>query len=440
MMSALVQREPAVFLQAVARTCTLDSNRGESMIRLKSARELQQAPTTQAPPTSATGGNREGAAAAAAAAAAAGTSGAGADAAAPAAASEAAAEQPAPGLTTPKPASEQRDSGSGDKSGAAPRSAAKPHKKLVPSNFVEVIDALLDVVMGYTGMQQQQQIAAAAEPAAMELDPQSPQQQQQQQQAGQQGAGPAAASDTAPLPVDLLLRRLDPMAREVGIQALVLRLLGDYCLLYNNTVGLLLKRDSEVVGPSTEHRGHHHHQHHPTTPGPAAADSRTPASGRRTSSRLREHSSSGGQAGAESQHKAGVVLKHIMHVQLVDQLPPWGPSANSVPANASALLQAVCIRSAEGRRRILHELVSTLNSSIQGPHKPQPAAGAQDQTATSTGPLPATVSWWAQQPLLGSDVGALQQGMSGCSQQQCVGVTFDEGSDPLGCWLQYDTC
>jgi hypothetical protein len=205
-------------------------------------------------------------------------------------------------------------------------------------------------------------------------------------------AAAAGTGDTAPLPVDLLLRKLNPMAREVGIQALVLRLLGDYCLLYNNTVGLLLKRDSEVA-PADQRAGHH------TTPGPlhgshssgaaSAVDSRAPAA-RRTSSRHREHSSTGGQPAAES-HKAGVVLKHIMHVQLVDQLPLWGPSANSVSANSSALLQAVCIRSAEGRRRILHELVATLNSSIKVPQIHQ-TAEPQEQGAASDGPLPATVS------------------------------------------------
>jgi hypothetical protein len=284
----------------------------------------------------------------------------------------------------------------------------KHHKKLVPSNFVEVVDALLDVVMGYNGVPATQQQQAAAEPAAMELDQQSPRQ-PQQQQPGQPGSGAAAAAapaaqppiaaaaaagsgDTAPLPVDLLLRKLNPMAREVGIQALVLRLLGDYCLLYNNTVGLLLKRDSEVA-PADQRVGHH------TTPGPlhgshssgaaSAADSRTPGA-RRTSSRHREHSSTGGQPVAES-HKAGVVLKHIMHVQLVDQLPLWGPSANSVSANSSALLQAVCIRSAEGRRRVLHELVATLNSSIKGPQTHH-SAEPQEQEAASDGPLPATVS------------------------------------------------
>lgn len=395
MMSALVQREPAVFLQAVARTCALDTNRGESMIRLKSLRELQQAPG-QAPAAAA--GSREGTAAGTAAAGAGGAAG---STAAVTEAPAAAAGEPA-GLVTPR-ATDHRESAAGDKS-TAPKSAVKHHKKLVPSNFVEVVDALLDVVMGYNGVPATQQQQPAAEPAAMELDQQSPRQ-PQQQQPGQLGAAAAAAApaqppaaaaagtgDTAPLPVDLLLRKLNPMAREVGIQTLVLRLLGDYCLLYNNTVGLLLKRDSEV-GPADQRTGHH------TTsgqlPGPhssgaaSAADSRTPAA-RRTSSRHREHSSTGGQPGAES-HKAGVVLKHIMHVQLVDQLPMWGPSANSVSANSSALLQAVCIRSAEGRRRILHELVSTLNSSIKGPQM-QGLAEPQEHGAASGGPLPATVS------------------------------------------------
>jgi hypothetical protein len=281
----------------------------------------------------------------------------------------------------------------------APKSAAKPHKKLVPGNFVEVIDALLDVVMSYNGAPvREQQQQSAAEPLAMDLDQQSPRQLGQQPQpatgppAAAAAAQPAAAgigagTDTAPLPVDLLLRKLNPAAREVGIQALVLRLLGDYCLLYNNTVGLLLKRDSDAgQAEQRHHLGHH------STPGPAqaphssaaAGDSRTPS--RRLSSRHKEHSSSGGagQHPAES-HKAGVVLKHIMQVQLVDELPPWGGNTNTVRANASALLQAVCIRSAEGRRRILHELVATLNSSINSPKAVAEAQGS------ASAPIPAKV-------------------------------------------------
>lgn len=411
MMSALVQREPAVFLQAVARTCALDANRGETMIRLKTARELQQQPSylqtvTSGGRESAAGASSAGGTAAGSAGRAAAGSSAGGDAgsgpAAPPASGGPAAGEPA-GQATPKP-SDQRDSAAGDK---VPKSAAKPHKKLVPSNFVEVVDALLDVVMAYNGaprLQQQQQQPDAGGPAAMELDQRSPRQGSQQQDAGAataastaesraaaERAPPAAAAagagETAPLPADLLLRRLNPLAREVGIQAMVLRLLGDYCLLYNNTVGLLLKRDSEA-GPAADLRGQHPHTQHSTpgphqasqhTPGPAGTESRT---ARRSSTRHKENSSSGGQQPSES-HKAGVVLKHIMTVQLVDQLPPWVPSTSNVSANASSLLQAVCIRSAEGRRRILHELVATLNSSIQGPQQQQPG---------SAGPLPVTVS------------------------------------------------
>jgi len=411
MMSALVQREPAVFLQAVARTCALDANRGETMIRLKTARELQQQPSylqtvtsggrdSAAGPSSA-GGSAAGSAGRAAAGSSAGGDAGPGPAVPPASGGPAAGE--AAGQATPKP-SDQRDSAAGDK---APKSAAKPHKKLVPSNFVEVVDALLDVVMAYNGapslQQQQQQQPDAGGPAAMELDQRSPRRGNQQQQdagaataastepraAAERAPPPAAAAgagETAPLPADLLLRRLNPLAREVGIQAMVLRLLGDYCLLYNNTVGLLLKRDSEA-GPAADQRGQHPHTQHSTpgphqashTPGPAGTDSRT---ARRSSTRHKEHSSSGGQQPSES-HKAGVVLKHIMTVQLVDQLQPWVPSTSNVSANASSLLQAVCIRSAEGRRRILHELVATLNSSIQGP---------QQQQSGSAGPLPATVS------------------------------------------------
>jgi len=68
----------------------------------------------------------------------------------------------------------------------------------------------------------------------------------------------------------------------------------------------------------------------------------------------------GGVHPAES-HQAGSVLKHIMHVQLLDLGPSGTAATSTVAATASALLQAVCIRSSEGRRRIMNELVATLN-------------------------------------------------------------------------------
>jgi hypothetical protein len=305
---------------------------------------------------------------------------------------------------------------------------------------VEVIDALLDVVMAYSGapssrhQQQQQQAGSSGRgAAAMDLDQQSPQAQQQQGQQAAAATAPAAAAappaaaagDTVPLPADLLLRKLEPMAREVGIQAMVLRLLGDYCLLYNNTVGLLLKRDSESDTRATHAHSHHsastpltHASHDSGATGAAAAaanEGRTPA--RRGSTRHPEHSSSGGSAAQHDSHKAGAVLKHVLHVQLMDPLPPWGPSAGSVSANASSLLQAVCIRSSEGRRRILTELVATLNSSIQGTQQQQEKQEQEKQQESSCdGALPPTVSVGVMQVLV-------LVARCGMLKGQCIGVS-----------------
>jgi hypothetical protein len=313
---------------------------------------------------------------------------------------ESAAAGAAGGSITPR-AGDARDSSAG---GAGLKSASKSSRKLVPGSFVEVIDALLDVVLGYQGapkqqqqQQQQQQQGDAAGSTAMELDTSAaaaeagaaaPAAAEQQQPAPASGAAaPAAAAatsgqDVAPLPADLLLRKLSPLSREVGIQAMVLRLLADYCLLFNNSVGLLLKRDSECGPADVRVSGHHHHAAQ-QTPG---HDGRTPA--RRSSTRA--HSSSGGAAsrhslGGQQQpdpHKAGVVLKHIMRVQLVEAPPSGSASGPGVAGNASSLLQAVCIRSGEGRRRIINELVATLTNSSSGTSsRPGSDGGAQQQAA-----------------------------------------------------------
>jgi hypothetical protein len=278
--------------------------------------------------------------------------------------------------------------------------------------------------------------AGAAAPAAAEQ--QQPAAAEQQQPAPASGAAappaaPAAAAaaasgqDVAPLPADLLLRKLSPLSREVGIQAMVLRLLADYCLLFNNSVGLLLKRDSECGPADVRVSGHHHHAAQ-QTPG---HDGRTPA--RRSSTRA--HSSSGGAGsrhslGGQQQqhpdpHKAGVVLKHIMRVQLVEAPPSGSAAGPGVAGNASSLLQAVCIRSGEGRRRIINELVATLTNSSSGTSsRPGSDGGAQQQAAAGVAasklpyvckpgsPSPAQVGATAAGPTATPQL--LQHGVSVC--------------------------
>jgi hypothetical protein len=425
MMTSLVNREPAVFLQAVARTCTLESGRGETMVRLKTPKEQQQQP--QQPQQQQGGAASRDATAAAAAGeqapaepSAAGSSSAAAAAAQtpavavrPAGAADSAA---AGGNVTPR-AGDARDSSAGGAAAVGVKSAAKASRKLVPGSFVEVIDALLDVVLSYQGVptqQQQQQQRDAAGSTAMELDtaagagtaaaaPAADQQQPSGAAATPAAAAapaPAAAAaaasgqDVAPLPADLLLRKLSPLSREVGIQAMVLRLLADYCLLFSNSVGLLLKRDSECGPADVRVSGHHHH--HAAAQQTPGAEGRTPA--RRSTSR--SHSSSGSASGRHSlggqqqqqqqqqqdPHKPGVVLRHIMRVQLVEQ-PPAGSAAAGpgVAANASSLLQAVCIRSGEGRRRIINELVATLTNSSSGTSSRTGSEGGAQQQAAGGG-------------------------------------------------------
>lgn len=121
-------------------------------------------------------------------------------------------------------------------------------------------------------------------------------------------AGGAAAS---------LSREGRANSQDIIMQSTILRMLSDFCLMYTSTVGVLLKRDTEM----------------------SLKDMDTPSS--------------------------ACLLKYILHNHLVfsSQPPPLRPV---VSEEASRFLQAICIRSTEGRRRIVTEVVNTINKAIDG--------------------------------------------------------------------------
>lgn len=390
MMASLVSRDPAVFLQAVARTCALETARGETMVRLKTLKEQQQQQQQHQGISSAATSREHTIAGAAplpepAVAAAAATGDIGTSAGTP-------LNRDTAEATTPTAAAAAGDGATVKPvDRAVSKSASKSSRKLVPGSFVEVVDALLDVVLGYKDVAAQhalhhQQHTSTSGTAAMELDTAPASAEQRVHVAAPAVVQPAIrdSQDIAPLPADLLLRKLNPVVREVEIQSIVLRLLADYCLLYNNTVGLMLKRDSEC-GPGDVRTPLHHPHHHSAAAAAQHAPAQEGQEGSRsvTTSRSTRHSSVGGSCssgggggtgrssmpgisassqGGQDHHKAGAVLKHIMHVQLVDPAPEGLQAGTGVAANASALLQAVCIRSGEGRKRIMQEVVSTLTA------------------------------------------------------------------------------
>lgn len=380
MMSSLVGRDPAVFLQAVARTCALEISGGETMVRLRTAREQQQqqsaAPSTAASRDASAGG----APPTSEAAAPAGAVAAGPPA-TPPAGSRSTLAPDSTGAAVPAP---NNVAGPADR--VVSKSSLRSSRKLVPASFVEVVDALLDVVLSYKLVKptsqpvlQQQQQGRSSDTAAMDVDAAATRANQQTPAAHATAsdasvkAAAVASLDVTPLPTDLLLRKLNPVARETSIQTMVLRLLADYCLLYNNTVGLLLKRDTD--SSLSDVRAFSQQHHHQATPGLQQAAGQEVS---KSAGKSKRHSNSGGShsgtgrlsvpgsssAGAAGHDppKAGVVLRQIMHVQLVDSAPEGTQSSASVASNASALLQAVCIRSGEGRRRIMTEVVSTLTA------------------------------------------------------------------------------
>lgn len=100
---------------------------------------------------------------------------------------------------------------------------------------------------------------------------------------------------------------------------MALRILSDFCLMYSSTVGVLLKRDSEIAQKD------------------------------------------GVMGSSNNVH----LLKWVLHAHLtcVSESTPLRPG---VSEEASRFLQAVCIRSTEGRRRIISEVVTTINDIIDG--------------------------------------------------------------------------
>ena len=442
LMSSLVEREPLVFITAVGRICTLEAAQpgargagaGETLIRLKTPAELAAPP----PPAAAAAGGQKARGGAATAEASGSGSRPGSDGGATPApkaregtAVTGAAAAPTPaaagreGAATPAPAAASAAAKTPVPVGKTPskQTSMKSSRKLVPGSFVEVIDLLLELIMSYTGpvpQQQQQKLAAgtaAGSPTDMEMETGGAGEGAQPAataaaavpaagRAAAPAAAGAAAVEAVPLPADLFLQKLDPLPREEVQQLLVLRMLTDFCLLYNNTVGLLLKRDAEL-GPydTTLPVHHHHHSAAGATPGPVAVGSgaATPHTTKRSGSRSSTGGAStpaagaltpaaGGSTGGASADgpKAGGFVKRLMHVHLVCERgssggSSVGASGSSTPtgtlsSNASQLLQAICIRSSDGRRRVLRELVATLNIG----RFPEAASGKPGAAAPAT--------------------------------------------------------
>ncbi|KAL4856977.1 E3 ubiquitin-protein ligase UPL1 [Chlorella vulgaris] len=229
---------------------------------------------------------------------------------------------------------------------APPKTAGKSAKK-VPPSFLEVIDCLVDVLLRYNEPPaeleaQGKDSGNAAQPSTragdvhvvanddgtVDLVPSAAAAAAaaQKKLADEQEAQKASREQNLCLHV----LPLTPGQKEVAVQCFALRLLSDFTLMYQHCVGVLLKRDTDLGVKEV------------------------------VSLRSSMKKADKDRSAAVASPQQGL-FRHIMDVQLAlaPAAVPRGMSQGMGPA-ASYLLLAICIRSAEGRRRIVSEIVSTL--------------------------------------------------------------------------------
>ncbi|GIL92299.1 hypothetical protein Vretimale_18444 [Volvox reticuliferus] len=436
-MSRLLNRDPYVFLEVMSRCCSLDPH--SPLIRLKKPEQQQPQTAGQAsgqaagePARSTSEGGGNGAAAMDATPAPApmlaGTAAAGAT--------------PIAGLVGPDGAKTP---------GLAvqpimPLTVAKVTRKSVPASFVDVIDALVDVIMSYKGpppAAAEPVVKPASSPQAMEVDNAPMPVEGVVTEAGAVQQVPAivdatptlsaaAQQQVAELQLQVLLRK----SSETVMQRLALRFLTEFSLLFSPTLGLLLKRDEQLAGvaaaaaaaeaaspssgPTVDAGKGQHGPPHAAIKGERKDDKernvhaqrdkdskeredKTPHTARRAAAaatgtggkgaletvrKQQQQPNSQGHAhgqpvasgldAATGQHRAGALLRHLIHVQLVcgDQSPGCsvtGAAGMSLTEKVNELLQAICVRSVEGRRRIISEVVATLAVAQLPPGALEPA-------------------------------------------------------------------
>ncbi|KAL0033594.1 hypothetical protein WJX79_006288 [Trebouxia sp. C0005] len=341
--SPVIAREPAVFVEAMANTCNVEESRdamgtGRPIVLLKPKSDDKASSHKDKP--SGTASAPEGPSIPAS--------------------TNPSAPPSAASTATPRNTGLTRQ-GSGRAGGTpkakdtpktASKGAAKGSKKTVPASFVEVIDCLVDVTLRYKGMQPGEE-ADLADPVseAMETDEpftisaQLPDGRMVRVSATQsgRGAGSAAgqqpgASQTAgqagpskaPAKASFTEQAMNPKRREVLVQCLTLKMLTDFTLMYSSCVGVLLKRDGEIAAKES--------------------GMKTPGKGTQTG--------------------AGALFKHVMHAHLTHLSEP-STTLQGLTEQAAFFLLSICIRSAEGRRRIVSEIAHTLNPSDRSEQRPE---------------------------------------------------------------------
>ncbi|KAK3132463.1 hypothetical protein QOZ80_6AG0522110 [Eleusine coracana subsp. coracana] len=191
---------------------------------------------------------------------------------------------------------------SADKSVDAPNRCSRNHKK-VPASLSQVVDQLLEIIMSYPSANKEQGFHGSSLLAPMDVDEPNTKGKTKVDD-GQELDGDAPSERSA------LLSKL----------AFVLKLMSEILLMYVHAVGIILRRDTEIAQSRSCDQGAGH----------------------------------------------GGLLHHIFHLLLpVSSCKTANVSDDllgKLSERASCFLVALCCRSAEGRRRVISEIVKAFCS------------------------------------------------------------------------------
>ncbi|KAK9833876.1 hypothetical protein WJX74_008569 [Apatococcus lobatus] len=325
-LTPVLARDPTIFVNAMAATCKLEEAQsnllgsGRVMVTLKSPIKAAQPPAPAGPSGGEQGAQQP--------------------------------KTPLPAAQTPQPAGPPPDTGivrrpsslggsnrgtpkAGERATPFKASAMKPGKKLVPASFAEVIDSLLDALQSYkdpaASQPEANQPDSQAGPSSMETD--SPAQLTASNApavspAENGNAGSAGPSAQAALAETAAAEEAKTKAKRKAAnrieqsrvrQCIFFKMLTEFTLKYGNCIGVLLKADTSASS--------------------SRDTAKTPVKAERSA--------------------GGTVFRQLMFTYLVG-LPPGNAVAAAMAEHCSFFLLAVCIRSAEGRNRIVSEIVKTL--------------------------------------------------------------------------------
>ncbi|KAK3129319.1 hypothetical protein QOZ80_6BG0477560 [Eleusine coracana subsp. coracana] len=191
---------------------------------------------------------------------------------------------------------------SADKSGDAPNRCSRNHKK-VPASLCQVIDQLLEIIMSYPSANKEQGFHDSSLLAPMDIDEPNTK-------------GKTKVDDGQELDGDALSERSALLSK----LAFVLKLMSEILLMYVHAVGIILRRDTEIAQSQSCDQGTGH----------------------------------------------GGLLHHIFHLLLPVSSCKTANVSNDLlgklSERASCFLVALCCRSAEGRRRVISEIVKAFCS------------------------------------------------------------------------------